>query len=80
MNPNEVDGRFYGFLPPHDNPNIKKLGASSTDDYVDGIMIVYVQKQPNSINRRVVAFTDNARVGTVVKRIKLYNELIANVI
>lgn len=62
MNPNEVDGRFYGFLPPHDNPNIKKLGASSTDDYVDGIMIVYVQKQPNSINRRVVAFTDNARV------------------
>ena len=62
LRPNEVDGRFYGFLPPYDNPNIKKLGASSSDDYVDGVMIVYVQKQPDSINRRVVAFTDNARV------------------
>lgn len=60
--PNDFDGRFYGYLPPHDNPNIKRLGAASTDNYVDGVMIVYVQKQPNSINRRIVAFTDKARV------------------
>lgn len=59
---NDFDGRFYGYLPPHDNPNIKELGAASTDNYVDGVMIVYVQKQPNSINRRIVAFTDKARV------------------
>ena len=62
LKPNEVDGRFYGYLPPHDNPNIKKLGAFSSDNYVDGVMIVYVQKQPTSTNRRIVAFTDNARV------------------
>lgn len=60
--PNEVDGRFYGYLPPHDNPNIKRLGASATDDYVDGIMVIYVQKQPNSNNRKMIAFTDNAKV------------------
>ena len=36
--------------------------ASSKDDYVDGVMIVYVQKLPHSTNRRIVAFTDNARV------------------
>lgn len=62
LKPNDADGRFYGYLPPHDNPNIKKLGASSKDDYVDGVMIVYVQKLPHSTNRRIVAFTDNARV------------------
>lgn len=60
--PNEVDGHFYGYLPPHDNPNIKRLGASATDNYVDGIMVIYVQKQPNSNNRKMIAFIDNARV------------------
>lgn len=59
---NDFDGRFYGYLPPHDNPNIKELGAASTDNYVDGVMIVYVQTQPNSTNRRIIAFTDKARV------------------
>ena len=62
LDPNDVDGRFYGYLPPYDNPNIEQLGASSTDDYVDGIMVVYVKKLPNSSNRQIVAFTDNARV------------------
>ena len=62
LKPNDTDGRFYGYLPPHDNPNINKLGASSKDDYVDGVMIVYVQKLPHSTNRQLVAFTDNARV------------------
>lgn len=59
---NEIDHRFYGYIPPYDNPDIKKLGAASTDDYVDAVMVVYVQKQPNSNNRRIIAFTDNARV------------------
>ena len=59
---NEIDHRFYGYIPPYDNPDIKKLGASSTDDYVDGVMAVYVKKQPNSNDRKIVAFTDNARV------------------
>lgn len=62
LEPNDIDGRFYGYLPPHDNPNIEKLGALPTDDYVDGVMVVYVKKQPNSSNRQIVAFTDNARV------------------
>lgn len=62
LEPNNIDGRFYGYLPPHDNPNIKKLGASATDDYVDGVMVVYVKKLPNSSDRKIVAFTDNAKV------------------
>ena len=62
LEPNDVDGRFYGYLPPYDNPNIERLGASATDDYVDGVMVVYVKKLPNSNNRQLVAFTDNAKV------------------
>ena len=62
LEPNDIDNRFYGYLPPHDNPNIEKLGASSTDKYVDEVMVVYVKKLPNSNNRQLVAFTDNARV------------------
>ena len=62
MEPNEVDGRFYGYIPPLDNPNIKRLGASAADNYVDGVMVIYVKKLPNSNNRHIVAFTDNAKV------------------
>lgn len=62
LEPNEIDGRFYGYIPSEDNPDIKKLGASITDDYIDGVMVIYVQKLPNSSNRRIVAFIDNAKV------------------
>ena len=62
LEPNDLDGRFYGYLPPHDNPKIENLGASASDEYVDGIMVVYVKKIPNSTNRQIVAFTDNARI------------------
>lgn len=72
---NDVDGRFYGYLPPHDNPNIKQLGASGKEDFVDGVMVVYVKKIPNSTNRQIIAFIDNARIyaqkksGSGLKRI-----------
>lgn len=62
MEPNNVDGRFYGYIPPFDNPNIRKLGASATDKSIEGVMVVYVKKLPNSSNRKIVAFTDNAKV------------------
>lgn len=62
LEPNSVDGHFYGYMPPHDNPSIVRLGASKQDDYIDGVMVVYVKKMPNSSNRQIIAFTDNARV------------------
>ena len=62
LEPNDVDGRFYGYLPPEDNPNIENLGACKTDEYIDNIMVVYVKKVPNSNNRQIIAFTDNAKV------------------
>ncbi|UPS45573.1 HNH endonuclease [Prevotella sp. E15-22] len=62
LEPNDVDGRFYGYLPPYDNPKIENLGASASDEYVDRVMVVYVKKIPNSTNRQLVAFADNARI------------------
>lgn len=59
---NVVDGRFYGYIPSHDDPNIKQLGASSKDKYVDGVMVVYVKKLQDSKDRKIIAFIDNARV------------------
>lgn len=62
LTPNEIDGLFYGYIPPYDNPDITQLGASITDEYIDGVMVVYVEKMANSSNRKIIAFTDNARV------------------
>lgn len=76
LEPNEVDGRFYGYIPPHDNPNIEQLGASATDNYVDGVMVIYVKKQPKSSNRQIIAFTDNARIYAKKQRGSALNRFI----
>ncbi len=60
--PNDIDGRFYGYIPPSNNPNIKQLGAHDSNDSIDGVMVVYVEKVRNSSNRKIIAFTDNAKV------------------
>ena len=60
---NPITGKYYGYLPPHDNPKIFKLGASSADDYIDDILVVFVQKVSDaSIDRRVIGFYPSARV------------------
>ena len=30
---NSITGKYYGYLPPHDNPNILELGASRADNF-----------------------------------------------
>lgn len=59
---NNVDGRYYGYCPPQDNPNIDKLGAGKDDQFVDGVMVIYVKKQIRTPNREIIAFCDNATV------------------
>lgn len=60
--PNETDGRFYGYCPPYGGLNIRRLGASSNDEYIDGVLVVYTQKIQGSADREIIAFTDDARV------------------
>ena len=60
---NPITGKYYGYLPPHDNPNILKLGASRTDNFVDDVLVVFVRKTSDeSIDRRVIGFYPSARV------------------
>lgn len=62
LTPDETDNRFYGYCPPHNALNIEKLGASPNDEYVDNVMVIYVEKIKGSKNRKIIAFIDNARV------------------
>lgn len=62
LTPNEVDGRFYGYCPPWDETNINKLGAKQKDEFVEHVMVIYTVKVGKSSDRKIVAFTDNAKV------------------
>ena len=60
---NPITGKYYGYLPPHDNPNILELGASDTDDFIDDILVVFVRKVSDaSSDRSVIGFYPSARV------------------
>lgn len=60
---NPISRKYYGYLPPKDNPNIKRLGVANEDDFVDDILIIFVQKTyDNSIDRRVIGFYPSAQV------------------
>ncbi len=60
--PNELDGRYYGYCPPFGSLDIARLGAAKSDEYIDGVIVVYTQKIKGSSDREIIAFTDNARV------------------
>ncbi|MFA6201416.1 MAG: HNH endonuclease, partial [Bacteroidales bacterium] len=59
---NPIDNNYYGYCPPHDGIVINKLGAKKLDDYIDGILVIYVTKKLKSNNREIIAFCLNARV------------------
>ena len=60
---NPIDGRCYGYCPPHDSIDIcTHFGAKKRSDFVDGILVVYVTKKENSNNREIIGFIPNARV------------------
>ncbi|MBR6863350.1 MAG: HNH endonuclease [Bacteroidales bacterium] len=66
--PNEIDGRYYGYCPPHDDLRIEGLGAKKSDDEVSGVIVVYTTKYRKTNDRVIVAFTDNATVHRESKR------------
>lgn len=41
---NKVTGKYYGYVPSQDTVNIKNLGASKKDKYIDDILVVFVKK------------------------------------
>lgn len=60
---NSITRKYYGYLPPHDDPNIQNLGASKNDEYIDDILIVFVRRISDETPCRIVTgFYPNARV------------------
>lgn len=59
---NPIDGRFYGNCPETDNMPIQNFGAKSSDEYIDGITVVYATKKKNSSDYEIIAFAPDARV------------------
>lgn len=62
LDKNSVDDNYYGYCPPRDGVVISRFGANSTDEYVNGVLVVYVRKKENSSNREIIAFCTNATV------------------
>lgn len=57
---NPTDGRFYGYCPPYDTINIRKLGANVHDESISGVIVVYTTRLKNSADREIIAFCENA--------------------
>ena len=57
-----VDGRYYGYCPPHDNIAITSLGASRKAETIGGVTVIYVKKRRGSNDREVIGFCENATV------------------
>lgn len=50
------DGRYYGYCPPHDNVDISNLGAKSSDNSIEDVIVIYTNKIKNSSDRVIVVF------------------------
>lgn len=61
------EGYYYGFVETkhrdgiRNTINIKRLGASKTDDYIDGVLAVWVAKDPQG-GTYIIGWFDDARV------------------
>jgi len=59
---NPVDGKYYGYCPPWPNYGITIKNFDKTaENFIDDILVVYVKKEKDSINREIIAFCPNAR-------------------
>lgn len=74
LEPNSVDGRYYGYMPPHDDVNLKKLGTNGKPN-AENVIVIYVKSKENSKDREVIAFTDSATVHKSVEDINKLKEL-----
>jgi len=62
LDKNELDGKYYGYVPPNNDVNITKI-QSSAKGSVSGVLVVYVQAiSKMDKNREIVAYCENATV------------------
>ena len=62
LEPNEIDGLYYGYCPPYGGIRIERLGATRKDLSIDNVILFYSRKKGKGPDREIIAFTDKATV------------------
>ena len=55
-------GRLYGYSPSRGQLRVERLGASKNDDHVDGILVIWIARNPSTNKTVIVGWYINARV------------------
>lgn len=58
------DGRLQGYRPPGaaERTDITRLGAAPADEHIDGVLVVWLAREPGTGRTRIVGWYENARV------------------
>lgn len=62
LEPNKIDGLYYGYCPPYGGIGIEHLGAKRKDLSIDNVIVFYSEKKGKGPDREIIAFTDKATV------------------
>jgi len=62
LEPNKIDGFYYGYCPPFGGIGIERLRANRKDSCVDNVIVFYSRKKGKGPDREIIAFTDKATV------------------
>lgn len=57
-------GKMQGYRPPGsgEKTDISRLGAARGDEYIDGVLAIWMAREPGSGSTRIVGWYENARI------------------
>ncbi len=62
LEPNKIDGLYYGYCPPYGGIGIERLTRHRKDSRVDNVIVFYSRKKGKGPDREIIAFSDKATV------------------
>lgn len=63
----ERDGWVYGYVPRSSGINITRLGANKDQDELEGVLVIFVARDPAAQELKVVGWYRNATVSRSIK-------------
>lgn len=70
-----TNGWVHGYVPRSSGINITRLGAAPADDFIQGVLVVFISHDPYSHQHAVVGWYRNATVHRKVNYVVDYGEL-----
>lgn len=64
----ENDNKYYAYIPPYDSVNLKSLGFGKSEQGLD-VLVVFVRKVSNGLDRKIVAYYPHAKVFSKRKKL-----------